>query len=220
MITGKTIDIEAGPNWDDDLGGSPVYAANDPNLAALDRRGAPELSRSSVSSSSTCRASATIASTRLRRGLPRGAIFKRGEDGWCSSIRKRAGLALLRLGLPLQEGLLQLVAGKSEKCILCFPRLETGQAPACFHSCVGRIRYLGVLLYDPTAWPTRRAWAIPISSTRTATSSSIRAIRRSARGDAQRHRRAALDACERSPVYRYVKEWKLALPLHAEFRTP
>ena len=35
--------------------------------------------------------------------------------------------------------------GKSEKCILCFPRLETGQAPACFHSCVGRIRYLGVL---------------------------------------------------------------------------
>jgi nitrate reductase beta subunit len=30
MITGKYVDIEAGPNWDDDLGGSPVYAANDP----------------------------------------------------------------------------------------------------------------------------------------------------------------------------------------------
>ncbi|RAQ49155.1 nitrate reductase [Arthrospira sp. O9.13F] len=39
-------------------------------------------------------------------------------------------------------------SGKSEKYILCFPRLETGQPPACFHSCVGRIRYLGVLLYD------------------------------------------------------------------------
>src|SRR5512143_736423 len=35
MITGKPIDIEAGPNWDDDLGGSPVYAVNDPNLAGL-----------------------------------------------------------------------------------------------------------------------------------------------------------------------------------------
>ena len=23
--------IEAGPNWDDDLGGSPIYAANDPD---------------------------------------------------------------------------------------------------------------------------------------------------------------------------------------------
>jgi nitrate reductase beta subunit len=28
-----------------------------------------------------------------------------------------------------------------------------------------------------------------------------------------------LEAAERSPVYRYVKQWGLALPLHAEFRT-
>ncbi|MDP6581779.1 MAG: hypothetical protein QF681_14080, partial [Vicinamibacterales bacterium] len=30
----------------------------------------------------------------------------------------------------------------------CYPRLESGQPPACFHSCVGRIRYMGLLLYD------------------------------------------------------------------------
>ncbi|MFQ5633086.1 MAG: hypothetical protein ACE5I1_30325, partial [bacterium] len=35
MVTGKHIDIEAGPNWDDDLSGSPIYAQNDPNLEAL-----------------------------------------------------------------------------------------------------------------------------------------------------------------------------------------
>ena len=35
MVTGEYIDIEAGPNWDDDLGGSPVYAENDPNLEGL-----------------------------------------------------------------------------------------------------------------------------------------------------------------------------------------
>ena len=35
MVTDKPIDIKAGPNWDDDLSGSPVYAANDPNLEAL-----------------------------------------------------------------------------------------------------------------------------------------------------------------------------------------
>ena len=29
----------------------------------------------------------------------------------------------------------------------------------------------------------------------------------------------SLEACERSPVYQYVKKWKLALPLHSEFRT-
>jgi nitrate reductase beta subunit len=34
-LTGKQMDIESGPNWDDDLGGSDVYAANDPNLKAL-----------------------------------------------------------------------------------------------------------------------------------------------------------------------------------------
>ena len=35
MVTGELINIEAGPNWDDDLGGSPVYAENDPNLKSL-----------------------------------------------------------------------------------------------------------------------------------------------------------------------------------------
>ena len=35
MVTGELIQIQAGPNWDDDLGGSPVYAQNDPNLKGL-----------------------------------------------------------------------------------------------------------------------------------------------------------------------------------------
>ena len=48
MVTGKPIDIEAGPNWDDDLGGSPVYAANDPNLDGADA----EQQRAACSSSS------------------------------------------------------------------------------------------------------------------------------------------------------------------------
>jgi nitrate reductase beta subunit len=30
---------------------------------------------------------------------------------------------------------------------------------------------------------------------------------------------AVLDAARRSPVYRFVKDWQLALPLHLEFRT-
>ena len=35
MVTGEYINIEAGPNWYDDLGGSPLYALLDPNLAGL-----------------------------------------------------------------------------------------------------------------------------------------------------------------------------------------
>ena len=51
-------------------------------------------------------------------------------------------------GCPYKKVYFNWATGKSEKCILCYPRLETQQAPACMHSCVGRIRYLGVLLYD------------------------------------------------------------------------
>ncbi len=42
-------------------------------------------------------------------------------------------------------------SGKSEKCIFCYPRIEAGQPTVCSETCVGRIRYLGVLLYDADA---------------------------------------------------------------------
>ncbi|MCZ2108312.1 MAG: nitrate reductase subunit beta, partial [Dehalococcoidia bacterium] len=35
LITGEPMDIKMGPNWDDDLGGSPDYARNDPNMKAV-----------------------------------------------------------------------------------------------------------------------------------------------------------------------------------------
>jgi nitrate reductase beta subunit len=35
LVTGRPVEIEAGPNWDDDLGGSPLYAKNDPNLKGV-----------------------------------------------------------------------------------------------------------------------------------------------------------------------------------------
>ncbi len=34
-VTGKYIDIKSGPSWDDDLGGSEIYARNDINLEGL-----------------------------------------------------------------------------------------------------------------------------------------------------------------------------------------
>ncbi len=30
---------------------------------------------------------------------------------------------------------------------------------------------------------------------------------------------STIKAAQKSPIYKFVKEWKLALPLHAEFRT-
>jgi 4Fe-4S dicluster protein len=47
--------------------------------------------------------------------------------------------------------------GKAEKCTLCYPRIESGQPTICSETCVGRLRYLGLVLYAPR--PPRRTGA-------------------------------------------------------------
>jgi nitrate reductase beta subunit len=110
--------------------------------------------------------------------------------------------------------------GKSEKCIGCYPRIESGEPPACFQACVGRIRYQGVLLYDPHAAlrAARASDAELVAAQRAAfldpaDPEVIAAARRSGIPDAM------LDAALRSPVDRFVRQWQVALPLHPEFRT-
>ncbi len=51
-------------------------------------------------------------------------------------------------GCPYKKIYYNWQAGKAEKCIFCYPRIEAGQPTVCSETCVGRIRYLGVLLYD------------------------------------------------------------------------
>ncbi len=222
MVTNKPIDIKAGPNWDDDLSGSPVYAANDPNLEALTPEQREELFDIErlvffylPRICNHCLNAGCVAA------CPSGAIYKRGEDGIVLINQERCrGWRMCVTACPYKKTFYNWSTGKSEKCILCFPRLETGQAPACFHSCVGRIRYLGGLLYD--ADRIVEAMSVPDDQL-------VDAQREMILDPSDPEVRAAalrngideltLEACERSPVYKYVKEWKLALPLHAEFRT-
>src|SRR5699024_2664382 len=35
-----------------------------------------------------------------------------------------------------------------EKCTFCFPRIENGNPTICSETCVGRLRYIGIVLYD------------------------------------------------------------------------
>ena len=51
-------------------------------------------------------------------------------------------------GCPYKKIYYNWKSGKAEKCIFCYPRIEAGQPTVCSETCVGRIRYLGVLLYD------------------------------------------------------------------------
>ncbi len=222
MITGKPMEIEAGPNWDDDLGGSPVYARNDPNLVNIteeERQQLNELER--VVFFYLPRICNHCLNPGCVAACPAGAIYKRGEDGivLLSQDKCRAWRMCIS-GCPYKKTYFNWSTGKSEKCILCYPRLESGQAPACFHSCVGRIRYLGVLLYDAARIPEIAAAADRdlVEAQRSIIQDPwdpaiVAAARANGVADAM------IDSARQSPVYRFVKQWKLALPLHPEFRT-
>jgi len=221
-VTGEYLDIEAGPNWDDDLGGSPLYARNDPNLQGL-----TEAERQQFFAierlvffyfpriCNHCLNPACVAA------CPSGALYKRGEDGivLLDQKRCRAWRACVA-ACPYKKVFYNWHTGKSEKCILCYPRVETGQTPACFHSCVGRIRYFGVLLYD--AARIQEVAGKPEEELIDAHRSLIldpfdpdviAAARRQGMPE------STIEAAQKSPVYQFVKVWKLALPPHLEFRT-
>ena len=221
-IDGKPIDIESGPNWDDDLGGSNIYAVNDPLLKNMSAEEKQRLfSIEQLFYFYMPRICNHCLNAACGAACPSGAIYKRAEDGVVLINQDKCrGWRMCVSACPYKKTYYNWSTGKSEKCILCYPRLETGQAPACFHSCVGRIRYLGVLLYDADQIPD--ALKVPDEQL------------------VQRQREMILDphdpkvvaaakesgipdgvitAAQNSPVYRYVKEWELALPLHPEYRT-
>ncbi|MDK1020014.1 MAG: nitrate reductase subunit beta [Candidatus Hydrogenedentes bacterium] len=222
MVTGEYIDIESGPNWDDDLGGSPIYAANDPNLEGLTKE--QRLQLMSIEQlvffyfpriCNHCMNPACVAS------CPSGALYKRGEDGIVLVDQKRCrAWRSCIAACPYKKVYFNWFTGKSEKCILCFPRIETGQAPACFHSCVGRIRYLGVLLYDADRIEEvsnlpqeelidgQRSMILDPNDSHVIENALKNGIAES-----------TIKSAQESPVYQYVKVWKLALPPHIEYRT-
>lgn len=222
LITGEPIDIKMGPNWDDDLGGTQDYGRNDPNLANLspaEREAMFQLERMAFfylpRICNHCLNPACVAS------CPSGAIYKRGEDG-VVLINQEVCRAwrMCVTACPYKKSYYNWHTGKSEKCILCYPRIEAGLAPACMHSCVGRIRYLGVMLYD--ADRIQEAASAPEDKIIDQHLSIIldpfdpKVI---AAAKANGIPDSTIHAAQNSPTYKFVKEWGLALPLHAEFRT-
>ncbi len=222
LITGQPIDIQAGPNWDDDLSGSPVYAENDPNLEALteDERQAL-FDVQSIAMMYLPRICNHCANPSCVASCPSGALYKRGEDGIVLVNQDVCrGWRACVAACPYKKIYYNWSTGKSEKCILCYPRVETGQPPACFHSCVGRIRYMGVLLYDAERIP-----GAMLAPERDLAESQLDAILDPHDPKVVEAARRCgvsvefIESAQKSPVYRYVKEWGLALPLHPEFRT-
>ena len=222
LITGEPMDIKSGPNWDDDLSGTPDYARKDTNfkdLSPAEQEAMFQLEKMTMMYlpriCNHCLNPACVAS------CPSGALYKRGEDGVVLINQDRCrAWRMCVTACPYKKSYYNWNTGKSEKCILCYPRLESGQAPACMHSCVGRIRYLGVMLYD----------ADKIHEVATCAEDELVSKQLDIYLDpndpevienAQKNgiTDSTITAAQQSPVYKFVKEWGLALPLHPEFRT-
>ena len=222
MITGDEMEIESGPNWDDDLGGSGIYARNDPSLDGVDpeiRAQMEEIER--VVFNYLPRICNHCLNPSCVAACPSGAIYKRAEDGVVLVHEDKCrAWRMCVSACPYKKVYYNWSTGKSEKCILCFPRMETGQAPACAHSCVGRIRYMGVLLYDADAIE-----AVVHSPDEELLQAQMDAILDPFDPRVIAEAKAAgigddwIDSAQQSPAWLFVKEWGLALPLHPEYRT-
>jgi nitrate reductase beta subunit len=153
---------------------------------------------------------------------PSGSIYKRAEDGIVLIDQDKCrGWRMCISGCPYKKIYYNWKSGKAEKCIFCYPRIEAGMPTVCSETCVGRIRYLGVLLYD--ADRIEAAASVPDEKDLYEAQLDLfldpfdPEIRRQALADGIPEN--WLDAACNSPVYKMAVEWKIAFPLHPEYRT-
>ncbi|MGA8007834.1 MAG: nitrate reductase subunit beta, partial [Thiomonas sp.] len=221
LISGKRMEkIEWGPNWEEILGGEFAKRSRDANFESMQKEIYGEFEKTFMMYlprlCEHCLNPACVAS------CPSGAIYKREEDGIVLIDQDKCrGWRMCISACPYKKIYYNWESGKSEKCIFCYPRIEAGQPTVCSETCVGRIRYLGVLLYDAD----RIEEAASVANEKDLYEAQlgifldphdpqvIAQARRDGVPDAW------LEAAKRSPVYKMAMDWKIALPLHPEYRT-
>jgi nitrate reductase beta subunit len=153
---------------------------------------------------------------------PSGAIYKREEDGIVLIDQDKCrGWRMCISGCPYKKIYFNWQSGKSEKCTFCYPRIEAGDPTVCSETCVGRIRYLGVMLYD--ADKIKDAASVKDEQDLYQAQCDIFLNPHDPEIIAQAKKDGVPDswitAAQNSPVYKMAMEWKVALPLHPEYRT-
>lgn len=221
LITGLRMEkIEWGPNWEEILGGEFSKRSVDKNFDNIQKQMYGEFENTFMMYlprlCEHCLNPACVAS------CPSGAIYKREEDGIVLIDQEKCrGWRMCISGCPYKKIYYNWKTGKSEKCIFCYPRIESGQPTVCSETCVGRIRYLGVLLYD--ADRIEEAAATPNEKDLYQAQMDvfkdpndpevIKAAKAEGIPDAW------IKGAQESPVYKMAMDWKVALPLHPEYRT-
>ena len=221
LITGERMEkIEWGPNWEEILGTEFAKRSKDVNFEGIQKDIYGQFENTFMMYlprlCEHCLNPACVAA------CPSGAIYKREEDGIVLIDQDKCrGWRMCVSGCPYKKIYYNWSSGKSEKCIFCYPRIEAGQPTVCSETCVGRIRYLGVVLYDAD----RIEEAASVSDEQDLYESQLGiflnphdpAVIAQARADGIADN--WLEGARRSPVYKMAMEWKVAFPLHPEYRT-
>jgi len=221
LLTGEVMNkIEWSGNWEDMLGGEFSKRSQDRNFEGIEKEIYGQFEKTFMMYlprlcehclNPTCLAS-----------CPSGAIYKREEDGIVLIDQEKCrGWRMCISGCPYKKIYYNWSSGKSEKCTFCYPRIEAGQPTVCSETCVGRIRYLGVMLYD--ADRIAEAASVPDEQDLYQAQLDIFLDPNDPEIQAQARRdgvpEAWLEAAKRSPVWKMAMEWKVAFPLHPEYRT-
>ena len=219
-LTGQDMHMNWGSNWDDDLAGGPAHAAGDPDLAGLEDQ--VKLAFEQVFMFYLPRICEHCLNPSCVASCPSGAMYKREEDGIVLVDQDRCrGWRFCVSGCPYKKVYFNHRTGKAEKCTLCFPRIESGQPTICSETCVGRLRYLGLLLYDADKVLAAAATPQPRDLYQAQLSVFLDPADPEVQAEAARQGVPAdwIEAAVRSPIYATAVRHKIALPLHPEYRT-
>lgn len=220
VITGETMDLKWGPNWEDDLAGSHVTGLNDPNMKQLQESVKLEYEQAFMMYlpriCEHCLNPGCVAS------CPSGAIYKRDEDGIVLVDQEQCrGWRHCMTSCPYKKVYFNWETQKAEKCTFCFPRIEAGMPTVCSETCTGRLRYIGILLYD--ADRVKEVASTPNEKDLYEAQLGLFLDPNDPEVIEQAKKDGItedwLEAARKSPIYKMAVKYKIALPLHPEYRT-
>ena len=221
QITGERMEkITWGPNWEDDLAGEFEKRSKDRNMHNLEK----EIYKQFETTfhmylpriCNHCINPACVAS------CPSGSMYKREEDGIVLVDQDKCrGWRMCVSSCPYKKVYYNWESGKAEKCIGCYPRVESGMPTVCSESCVGRIRYNGIMLYD--ADKIEALASTPDEQDLYQAQLDIFLDPNDPKVIAQARIDGIpedwIEAARKSPIYKMAVDWKIAFPMHPEFRT-
>src|SRR3954462_7572304 len=220
LISGKDMKISWSANWDDNLGGAPEHGPKDVLLKGIADKVKFEFEQTFMFY--LPRICEHCLNPSCAASCPSGAIYKRAEDGIVLVNQDRCrGWRMCISGCPYKKVYFNHRTGKAEKCTFCFPRIEVGLPTVCAETCVGRLRYIGLMLYDAdkvleAASTTDEHGLYEAQRDVFLDPHDPEVIREAEKAGIARD---WIDAAQRSPIYALINTYKVALPLHPEYRT-